>query len=389
MSMNILDLKTRLEQKIHDLSIDKVSDFYGLVKEAAGNVLLKIDPQETKRFAAVENALYDQVYSYVLPSDVKGNKIFSLRPQVNNNPANRFSQTYSGEFDLYKTNDTSAIEFNNGVKILRVSKSLRAGPVVNEANDLTSNGTWSAGGDASNLRQDTVNFVTGGASLIFDLAASGSAGYLENSTMTPVDLTVYENTGRIFVWVYIPDSDAITSIGIRLGSSSSNYIGRSATTAVASTAFVDGWNLIPFDWSGATEVGTVDPSSISYLRITYNYDGTAVPSCRLDSTVVRLGTIYELGYYSKFLFRTSAGTWIEEPTSDDDLINLDTESFNVLLYEVALLVVQELSGENAKFDIEYFKGKRDEVWNAYMESYKSESMKPRVDYYRRRMMRRR
>lgn len=382
MSISILDLKVRLESKIHSSTLNKISDVYNLIYEAGANVLGEIDPRETLRITPITNAIYDQVYSYVAPTDLKGNKIKDIRPQANRKVSDNFSQTSGEQFDLYKSNQSFTIEDNSLVRTVRISKDLSPGQTINDATTLTENGTWAAGGNAINLAADTLNKISGSASLKFDISASGSTAYLENSTMAALDLTDYVNVGSIFVWVYIPSTSIITSVNLRWGSDSSNYYHQTVTASHDNTSFVVGWNLLRFDWSASTLVGTSINTAIDYLRVTFAYSGTATTSCRVDSVVIKTGTIYEMVYYSKYLFRSSAGTWKEIPTSDSDLINLDTDGINVLLYELQELAIQELQGDSMNADLNYIAEKKKAVWNAYKANHKSEAIKPQSSYYR-------
>lgn len=383
MNTTISDFKSRLAQKIHGKSINKVQDFFGLMYEAAGNLLLQIDPIETIRATPVTNGLYDQVFSIVAPTDLKKDRIVDMRPQTDQNPSNNFHQIYGADFTMYKTNNSFDVSYNSGVKTIRVSKALNPGILVNAATDLTSNGTWAAGGNAANLAVDTVNKIYGSGSLRFDGAAAGSAAYVENSTMTAIDATDYVNVGSFFVWVYIPSTSDITSVGLRWGNDSSNYYSASATTSQDATSFIVGWNLIRFDWSGATETGSVTDTAIDYLRVTINYDGTAITNCRVNQVTLKLPIPYEIVYYSNYLFRNSSGTWIPKPTAvdDSDLINLDIDGINLLLYEAAYLVAQELQGEDAVFDVDYWQRKKKEVWDMYGSKYKSQTKNRRSTYY--------
>ena len=389
MSFLISDLKNRVEPKLHGTTINKVGDFYGLCLEAAGNVLLKIDPRETIRIQQITNALYDQVYEYVAPTDLKGDAIIDIRPQVSRSVSDKFSQFKSEEFDVYKSNGGIHVQNNSGVKTLRLSKSLSNTALLDDANSLTDNGTWSAGGNAINFAADSLNYVTGSASLKFDISASGSTAYIENSTITAVDLTNYVNTGAVFVWVYIPSTSIITSVDLRWGSDSSNYYNRTVTATQDNTALVTGWNLLRFDWSGSTQTGTPVTTAIDYVRVTFNYSGTATTSCRVDNIIVKLGSIYNIQYYSKYLFQNSSGTWIEKPTADTDVINLDTESYNIFFYELMELVAQEIQAEDASFDVDFWKSKKKDVWETYMQANKSERKKVRSTYYRIPVKRRR
>jgi len=394
MSITIQDFKTRLQSKIHSGTINKVQDINNLIFEGGCNLLNGVDPDETIRVVALTNAIYDDVYNYAAPADLKDKKIIDIRPQANRTTADNPSHRYSKEFDQYKASgDYSypfAIENNSGVKTIRISKDLTVGATVNDANTATENGTWAADGTgASNLEADSLNKVSGSASLKFDLAISQTSGYIENSTMTAVDLTDYVNTGALFVWVYIP-STTISAINLRWGSDSSNYLNRSVTAAHDNTSFVTGWNLLRFDWSGATAVGTSVNTAIDYLRVTFTYSGAvAIPSCRVDNIVARLGVIHDVVYYSKYLFKTTGGTWQEKPTLDSDIINLDTTGINLLIYEVSQLVAQELQGEAMASDVNFFTEKEQQQIDAYVGNNKSQAIKPKASYYRTNTLRRR
>lgn len=380
-SITVSDIKTRLESKIHGASLSKVRDIYGLMYEAAGNVLLRIDPKETKRYAIVENALYDQVYTYAVPSDMKGYTFTSLTRQVNNLPSDNITRVGTEEFSLYKEGGTVAVDSDTGVKTLEISKFLLAGSLLNDANSTTDNGTWSVGGNATNLAADSFNYISGTASLKFDISAGGTSSYIENSSMLAVDLSRLKNTGAMFVWVYIPSTTIITAVNLRWGSSASDYYNRTVTASIANNAFAVGWNLLRFDWSGSTQVGTPTDTAINYVRVTFTHTTAACPSVRVDNIIGKLGSIFEIGYHSQYLFRDSSGTWKEKPTVDTDLVNLNVESVNVFLYELTELVAVELQGEDSSFDVQYYTNKKNDKWDEYLSANKSEVQKTRHSYY--------
>lgn len=381
-SIAVSDIKARLEAKIHGSNLTKVKDIYGLMYEAAGNVLLRMNPRETHRYAPIENALYDQVYTYAIPADLKGTQITDIRAQANRTPADNFTKVGQEEFDMNKLNNTVTVDTNTGIKTLRISKKLLPGSLLHDANSITESGTWSVGGSATNLSVDTVNKITGSGSLRFDINAGGSSSYIENSTFPAVDLTSYLNLGALFVWVYIPSTAIISSVSLRWGSSSSDYYSSTAASSVANTAFVVGWNLLRFDWAGATTTGSPVVTVIDYLRVTFNHTASAVSGCRVDNIIAKLGSIYETGYFSKYLFRSAAGTWKERPDADTDLLNLDIESSNVYLYELCELVAVEIQGKDSSFDTEYWRTKKAETWRDYMNANKDRSSKQRNTYYR-------
>ena len=359
-------------------STDEITGLLDVFSRAGRQVLLDLDPFETIRTQTLTNGLYDNVFDYSAPTDIKGNKVIDIRPQVLRDSGTNFTQTYSEQFDLYKPNNTFSVESNTGTKYVRISKSLTSPTVINSCDSLTSNGTWAATTDATNLTKDTQNYLSNGASLNFDLDGSGTTGYIENSTMAQIDLSTHENVSSLFYYVYLPDSSTVTNVILRWGNDTSNYWSVTST-AQHFGAFETGWNLIRADWNGATETGTGDASVVDYLRVTVTYDGVADTDYRLDRVISSLGQIYEMLYYSKYLFSTSGGTWQEEPTDDSDLVNLDTESYNIYLDKCA----EEASKQTGDYDrAQMYKGQYVEGLTRYKKMYKSQVEKPRQNYYR-------
>lgn len=380
MAYTIANLKTDLEGILHGTSLNKVRGVFPLINRGARDLLLDIDPQETKRRAQITNALYDRVYDYAVPADLKGNKIIDIRPQVRRSRSDNFSQEYSEQFDLKKTNNTFQVAYDTGVKTVRISKSVKTPVTLNNMNSVTANGTWAVGGDATNISTDTVNYVAGSGSVKFDLDGSTTSGYIENLTMSAVNLTEHENESALFNWLFIPDTSIFTSVDLRWGSDSSNYWNRTVTTPHIGS-LENGWNLFRYDWNGATETGSPVVSAVDYGRVTINYDGTADTDFRVDNIVSNIGQIYEMVYYSKYIFSDSSGNFQEQASDDSDTVNLDTESYNLLTYRVAELMAQQVQGEDAKFDAPFFAGKYAEALRQYNAQYKSEVEKPRASYY--------
>ncbi|GAG12889.1 unnamed protein product, partial [marine sediment metagenome] len=215
MSRTIANLETDLSRKLHGTNINFVEDKFGLYDEAARAVSEDIDFYETKRFAQIDNAIYTDVTDYSLPTDLKGNKIIDLRPQVNRNLADFPQQTYSAEFDRRKEFQRFTIKDNSGVRTLRYNSGVGNQNLIHNADSLTENGTWTTGDDGTNLTLDTLNYVAGNASLNFDTDGSGTTVSVQNTDMNSVDLGDLENIGSIFVWVYTPV--AITSTTLTWG----------------------------------------------------------------------------------------------------------------------------------------------------------------------------
>ena len=335
------------------------------------------------------NPIYNSVYDYALPVDVKGQRIIDLRPQVNRAPDDVFKQSYSQDFDATKILDDENsfnVNFNSGIKTIRINAPfIKEGALLNECDDITANGTWTAGGTASNLRMDNVNFASGSGCINFDLAAGGvgSIGWLENSTMTPIDSTEYLGQGALFNYIKFPAASNLTSVTLRWGTDSSNYWTSTQTVTQQNTVFQNGWNLIDNNWLGASKVGLPDETAVEYLRVSFTYDGTAQTAVGIDNIVARLGSMFELVYYSKYLFSTAAGAWQETVTDDSNLINLDSESFNLFFDLVVLYALQQQQGINAtRSDLQYFQKQYDDNLLRYKMLYKSEVSLPKSVYYK-------
>ncbi len=118
------------------------------------------------------------------------------------------------------------------------------------------------------------------------------------------------------------------------------------------------------------------------MRVTWTYDSTLQTAVGLNLIESTIGTILVVGYYSKYLFRNVAGTWIEKTTDPSDSINLDVESYNLLFNLVAYLTTQQLQGLDAQFgDASFFLGAYNQGVARYKSMYKSEVQLPQSSYY--------
>ncbi len=386
MSYSVQDGKNDLTAILHGTTANQIENIDGLFDRAARDVLLDVDPQETKRQVEFVAPIFNSVFDYPIAADVKGNKIIDIYPQVQRLPSDIWLQAYNQAFDVAKQNIFSfsnmfTVNFNSSLKTLRVNAPLLNPPIIiNQIESITENGTWAVGGTASNLTVNNTNWAQGAGSLQFD--ATTGAAYIENSTMTSVDLSAVENQSSLFNWAYVPTGANLTSVELRFGSSSMDYWALTVTQTQQATAFVNGWNLEQYPWASMTAVGSPDASAITYARITLNLTASAT-GCKVNGLNSILGTILSYEYYSKYLFRNaSTGAYQETVLDDSDLINLDTESVDLLLYKVAELGVQQQQGADAlQYDGPYFEKKYQAALARYKNMYKSELQKPQSSYY--------
>lgn len=383
--MNITQAKSELEGILHGTTINKITNVDGVFNRAARQLLMDIDPQETKVITQFTSPIFNSIYDYACPADLKGNKVIDIRPQAARNLTDRFSQDYNQDFDIYKEytyKSSFTVNIDSASKSLRVNSPFLPAPVtINQADDVSSNGTWA--GDVTSVVQDNVNYAVGSSSVSFNVPAAATA-YIENSTMSAIDLSSDESQSYIFYWVYLPTASNFTSVNIRFGSDSSNYWNTTSTTTQSGGSFQNGWNLISVNWSTATKVGSPDSSAIDYVRVTFSYNSTAMSGVKINGFKSILGKLMEIEYYSKYLFRdVTTGIFCESITADTNLINLDTETYNGYLYLVALYAVQQSLGEDAGYDTTFFQQKYNDAITRYRAMYKSEVQKPKSLYYRK------
>lgn len=389
MAYNIASLKNDLEGVLHGTTLNQITNLDGLINRAARQLILDIDPQETKRIVEIGTPVFNNVWDYPIPSDLKGNKVIDIRPQVNRSPNDIFIQQYNQAFDTTKqwgwfNSDSFTIQFNTSVKTIRINGvGLPFGTIVNQIASLNDNGTWVVGGGASNLQVNNQNYVNGGGALSVDLLAGFASGWIETTNQQAQNLSNQLFQGTEFLYSFFPQASSITSVNLRWGSSPTDYYDVTATMQQMQTVFENGWNFLSFPWQGATVTGAPDPSNIVYLRITWNYDGTLQTGVEANYLASRMGLFLEMEYYSKFLFRdASTGAYQETVTDDTNLINLDLESFNLLFNQVAYLAAQQQQGVNAlRNDAPMFQQLYMTGIERYKALYKSELQKPHQTYY--------
>jgi len=383
----IAQLKIDLTGILRGTSLNKVVGINDVISRAARHVIADVDLPETKRTTQLTNPIFDQVYDYVLPADLKGSKIIDIRPLNNRSLFDDYpTQSYSKDFDFLKgfmTGNMFNIRNNSGIKTIRVSdSSVTPRVTINSFDSLTANGTWTAGGGLTTPTLDTLQYISGTGA--FRSTSTGLTGYIESANMTALDLSAAD-LDSIFLWVYVTDVSLLTSINLRWGSSAANYYNR--TVAASHTgAFVNGWNLVRFDWDGATQVGTPVDTAVTYARITLNHTA-ALGTIRFDSLTNNKGRVFEMEYYSKYMFRSSAGVWQETVLADTDYVNADTDSYNLLLYKVAELVgldiEESLVTRSQRINIgQSTNGSMyDQLLRTYKGTYKSEAIVMQQRYY--------
>ncbi len=136
------------------------------------------------------------------------------------------------------------------------------------------------------------------------------------------------------------------------------------------------------------KVFLTSPETVKYFtseqyNISIDYDAGIKTIIFNDLEVLNTGVSYVISYYSVNLFKDSETDALKDkPTSLDDIILLEKDTLNVLLYELAELVAQEMQGEDSSFDLKYWQIKKKNVWDQYGRRYPSEAKPKQQKYYR-------
>lgn len=384
--MNITTLLNDIASVVHGTTLNKIPNVYGHINRAARAVLLDVDPKETQRIVQLAQ-VFNSVFDYAIPVDVKGDRIVDLRVQAGRQPNEVFVQDYAVTFDSQKTlgfSNAIYTQWNTGVKSVRIeAPTLKSPLVVTDTSTLTG---WSVTSGAQNLSLDTTNNVAGGGALVFDLAAGSATGSVEISTLNPIDMTSSVNIDTEFFWVYLPTGTSVTSINLKWGSDyTANYYTYTATTNQQGTAFVNGWNLIAMPWVSATLVGSPTLTAYDAVQVTFAYDGTLQTGVKFCNLTSNTGYIFEMQYYSKYIFRDPVTNAFQETlvdnTDDNKLINLDTESYNLLFNKTVFFVAQALQGNDASYDATFWDSEYQAALSRYRAQNPSEAIKKAESYY--------
>ena len=386
--MTIQNLLNDLSSTIHGTTANKVPNIFAHINRAARAVLLDVDPKETQRIVALPQ-VFNNIFDYPIPVDVKGDGMIDLRPQAGRSPRDIFVQGYSQNFDAFKGVSLAnkiITQWNTGVKTLRIEAPTLTTPIV-----VTDTGTitgWSATAGAQNISLDTSLNVAGGGDIQFDLAAGSATGSVQISTLSPIDLTGHVNIDTLFFWVYLPLGSAVTSLALRWGTDvTGNYYTGTATTTQQGTAFQTGWNLISIPWSTATKVGSPTSTLFKAVQLIVSYNSTLQTGVRFCNLTSNTGYIFELQYYSKYLFRNPSTNVFQETVVDvstdaNTLINLDTDSYNLLFNKSAFYVAQALQGSDAAYDATVWDTEYTTALQKYKNINPSEKIIKTETYYR-------
>lgn len=326
-------------------------DLQDAANKAIRELYLDVDLKSAKRLSVITPNIFDDVYIYTAPTDLKDYAIIDIRPQAyDSRTLNSRVMLVTPEVFDRKKNDrnllVSVLDDENTRKLLvNIDVSDTQHDIATmDTLDSGSSTNWVLFGDATNVVLDADNKVQGSGSIKFDLVGSGTTAGISNSNIDSFALNAaIRDAGAAFAWIYVNSITDLTNFIMRIGSSASNYYQMTETTDQAGNSFVVGWNLVRFDFVDKTETGTVDDDAITYVAVYMTKDSAkADDGYRIDDIQLHSGEIYEILYYSKFPWQNTSLTYLENSTSGTDWINVDTDEIGLASAKVQMEVYRRL-----------------------------------------------
>lgn len=214
---------------------------------------------------------------------------------------------------------------------------------------------YTASDDASALVLDTVLF-TGDSNASVQFLNTVSSG---TATITIAPQSLQENQYQqkyFFVSVFL--SGLPTSVVIRYGNDSSNYLSTTVTTQFSGQPFTtNSWNLLAIDLSTATTTGTIDSDAFDYAVVALV--GAPAGYYNIDASYLRGWTLLDYWYISKWIVQTSTGTAASKESfiaangtySTDDLLVGDYEWADVVMYKAMIRSLADKENDSLKADV--------------------------------------
>lgn len=385
------DVEQEMQAFLHGTTLNQIENILGLFNRAGRRIVELCDPQETKVVTEF-GKVYQGVFDYPCFLDQKGNRVIDFYPQANRTVSDDYAQEYNKEFDLWKNyTDRTAFtpRYSNGRRTLRINAvNLVQGVQINAADAVSDSGTWIAGTNVSNIQTSNLYYTQGvSGSVAFTLNQTGvqSTAFVYNNTFNPSNLTQnYFDNDDEFFQVYMPNAAGIVSVDYQFGTNLTNYYDSgSMTTTALGDSFQNGWNLIKVPWPSTTKVGAPNNASIGSIKLSITYNGTQQNGVCINQFYSRTGIIFNIEYYSKYLFRdATTGVFQEKATDPSNIINLDTDGVSMFIWAAFAFATQQQSGLDAMFaDGPSAESRFQESLAAYKSKYKGEVTKPQSSYY--------
>jgi len=324
-------LKSDINQGIHG-KIGMIANQNDFVNQVVRKVHNDVAIRSARRKQSLSPDLFNGIYRYSCPADLNHLRIIDIPAQAKRQD-DSFDLVPTEEFNRDPRPGSIAFDDYNGTRILLIDSQVDSESVTLDTTQDAD--AWTAVGDAENIERDGTDYITGSASLSFDINADGNttAG-IERDDLSTTDITDYlDGHSAVFTWFKINSTTDLTNVILRLGSSTGNYYSKTVTAQADGTAFVVGWNLLRFPLTSLSETGTVTNTSITYAALYMTKDAGKVSETdyKFNGLFLKRGVIHDILYYSNYGWTTSAGVYIQNSTDDSDLLVADQGEYEIFV----------------------------------------------------------
>ncbi len=325
-------LKTSVNNRMHN-KMGRITDIRTCLNDGVRNCV-GFPLNTLKRKYVTPIRMLDDIFDYAAPSDIQGHKVIDLTPVTAERSFRyQWSNVHAEVFDRMRSigKPVLCVTSNGSSRVLKAAVADDALKVMlSEMDSITDGGTWAAVGTASDLETDSTTYLYGSGSIKFDIGAGTQDG-IDVTLDASVDILSQISDGSIYVSASLPSVTGVTGITVQVGSDSSNYIECSATSDIAGNSLTSGWNLFRLKLSDGTETGSPDYENLDYISLLVDKDATPLTGVRFDRIMVGTGSQHFLSYYSRYGWRTSAGTWQDASTADTDILNAEEEEYQMIV----------------------------------------------------------
>lgn len=341
------------------------------INDAVRQCFSDIDFRSAERKSILAPNLYNGIFDYSCPSDLDAYKIIDIPAQAKRSDGD-FFLIPSEEFDIKKPIGSISIDDFNGTRVLKINSVVNSNSLtIAELDSLvsgSSDGTeWQSFGDAESLNRDSDDYIKGAGAIKFNISsAGGTTAGIQHSAINSFDITEYlGGTSSFFLWVKINSITNLTNYTLRFGTSSSNYYSKTVTTQADGTSFINGWNLLKFDISSYSTVGTPTNTDIKYFAIfmTKTSGKVSESDYKFDWLTIKKGVISNVKYYTKYGWNTSAGAYIENSTTGTDLLVCDKDEYGIILEKAVEIAAGEVreNGASTEAERKYLEKKKEYI----------------------------
>lgn len=336
------DFKSRINAGIQG-KVDMLISAQDTMNEAVRTVKNEIKLRSHKRRAELVPNLFSEIYEYSCPSDMDGLSIIDI-PSQSIREDGEFTLVPPEQFRRDRIKGDIAIDDYNGSRILLIDSKVI--DWTSKFISTTSASDWSAFGNAENITLNSYNYINPYSSIEFDINSdSGTTAGIYADNFGTQDLSEYiQSDGAVFVNVRLASATNVTSMKLRLGTSSSAYYEFTATTQSDGTAFQNGWNTIRFSMINPTTSGSPSSSDIQYVAtyIVKTTDKINEDGYLINGMTAKRGKHHNIHYYTKYGWKDNSGAYKQNSTTPTDYLIADEDEYDIFVAKARMLAAIEL-----------------------------------------------